>query len=127
MGKVNLYNHKPEEWVDGTFTIIPKSIFKLKASPFKLMSWLLSHKDGFTCSLYFIHKGLGMDYRTIYDAFDSLSDSGNITGSGNITTGSKITIHNSGNITTKIVVTLPTNKNSNKNSKKINKSQNGIH
>jgi len=102
---IKIINQKPET---GDFIRVPKNIFHIKADAFKLLVWLMQHKNGFECNQYFIRKGTGMDYRTIRKNLNLLVDSGSITISGKLTTSSKLTISY---LTTKVVVDLPTNKN----------------
>lgn len=110
--KYNIENKKP---TDGVFIRVPQNIFHIKADAFKLLVWLMQHKDGFECNPYFIRKGTGMDYRTIRKNLNVLADIGSITisTSGTSTTSNitNITINYFSNTTTGVVVDLPTNKN----------------
>jgi hypothetical protein len=74
--KYKIKNEKPEE---GIFIRVPQNIdFKLKPTPFKVLVWLIQHKDGFTMNEYFIKKGIGMDYRTFRKNIDILIAHGSI-------------------------------------------------
>jgi len=102
--KYKVENKKPTE---GTFIRVPSSIdFKLKPTPFKVLVWLMQHKDGFTMNEYFIKNGIGMDYRTFRKNLTVLEQHGSVSIlSTNTISTVTISYH-----TNKVVVSLPTNK-----------------
>jgi len=51
--------------VEKNYTKIPNGLWNLDASEFKIFCWLLSNKNEYTFSQYFMSKVLNMDYRTI--------------------------------------------------------------
>lgn len=102
--KYKIVNQKPTE---GNFIRVPQNIdFKLKPTPFKVLVWLMQHKDGFEMNEYFIKQGIGMDYRTFRKNLEFLDKYGKIKFSTD--TISTITISYD---TKKVVVNILTNKN----------------
>jgi hypothetical protein len=117
---IKIINQKPET---GDFIRVPKNIFHIKADAFKLLVWLMQHKNGFECNQYFIRKGTGMDYRTIRKNLNLLVDSGSITISGKLTTSGNLTINYFSKTTIGVVVDLPTNKNTKQEEEKQEEKQ----
>lgn len=112
--KYKVINPKPTE---GAFIRVPQNIdFKLKPTPFKVLVWLMQHKDGFEMNEYFIKQGIGMDYRTFRKNLEILQKEGTLKFS--IDTISTITISYD---TKNIVVNLLTNKNKKQEERKPEK------
>ena len=72
---VKTWTEKPK----GTFIRVPANIdFRMKPSYFKVMVWLLHHRDGNDMNEYFIKQGIGMDYRTFRNHLKVLEEKGYI-------------------------------------------------
>jgi hypothetical protein len=108
--KYKVINEKPEE---GTFIRVPQNIdFKLNPTSFKVLVWIIQHKDGFTMNEYFIKKGIGMDYRTFRKHIDKLAEHGSIIVSSIYTNSSNDAISDiTVSYKTEKIVSLLTNKN----------------
>ena len=72
---IKTWKEKPK----GTFIRVPDNIdFRMKPSYFKVLVWLLYHKDSHYMNEYFIKQGIGMDYRTFRNHLKVLEQQGYI-------------------------------------------------
>jgi len=90
--KYKVKNDKPK--VTLNYTLIPNEMFdfKLNANAFKVLVWLMHHKDGLDINEYFIKLGTGMDYRTFRKNLKILEDNSYITISEPTVNSSGVTI-----------------------------------